>query len=318
MPPPKVSVCIDVYNYADFLARAIESVLDQTFPDFELIVVDDRSTDDSYEVALSYAKRDNRMRVERNAANLGMVKNRNACLRLAQGEYVKFVHADDYMYSSETVSKMAACIEANPEAVLVACGMQFVKEDGSVNGRSPDRFSAGRFFPGASVITRCLGEQKNLIGGPSATLFRRSCAQRGFDERYFHAADLEMWFHLLEQGCFGYVGEPLVAYRWHARQQTEKDRNTLSQANDQRAMHASYLDRPYVHLRPWQKEFVVHDAVRQTVRRCAKIGAKETAAAVVREYGARRYYANYPWCLLWRKLSKFSRSFGGLNQGAKR
>ncbi len=160
------------------------------------------------------------------------------------------------------------------------------------------------------MITRCLGEHKNLVGGPSATLFRRSSALRGFDERYFHAADLEMWFHLLEQGQFVYIGEALVAYRWHSRQQTEKDRATLSQAKDQRAMLASYLHKPYVQLRPWQKEFVIHDAVRQTLRRCAKIGEKETANAIVQEYGARRYYKNYTWCLPWRKLSRLSRRLG--------
>ena len=311
MPPPKVSVCIDVFNYSNYLPRAIESVLDQTFSDFELIVVDDRSTDDSYDIALSYANRDNRVRAERNTANLGMVKNRNACLRLARGNFVKFVHADDFLCSPEALSSMLARIDGNPEAALVSCGMQFVKEDGALSGRSPDWFSGSNFYPGDTIITRCLGEQKNLIGGPSATLFRRGFAQRGFDERYFHAADLEMWFHLLEQGSFAYVAEPLIAYRWHPLQQTEKDRATLSQANDQRAMQATYLGKPYVRLQPWLKEFVMHDAIRQTVLRCARIGQKETAAAVLSEYGVRRYYANYPWCLLWRKSSKLVRLLGG-------
>ena len=307
MPPPRVSVCIDVYNYADYLPRAIELVLEQTFSDFELIVVDDRSTDASLDVAQAYARHDNRIRAVRNAANLGMVRNRNACLRLTAGEYVKFVHADDFLCAPDALTKMVARMEADPSVALVACGMQYVKEDGSVFGGSPDHFDAARTYSGAEVITRCLGEQKNLVGGPSATLFHRSLASRGFDEQYFHAADLEMWLHLLEQGGFGYVADPLIAYRWHPRQQTEKDRATLSQANDQRAMLATYLNKPYVRLPSWLKTFVVHDAVRQTVRRCAKIGEKATAAAILREYGASRYYANYPWCLLWRKASKVAR-----------
>lgn len=312
MPAPKVSVCIDVYNYADFLPRAIESVLEQEFADFELIVVDDRSTDDSFEIARSYAGRDNRVRAERNEANLGMVRNRNACLRHATGDYVKFVHADDFLCCRSALSRMTARIEADPRTVLVGCGMEFVREDGAVTGRSPDWFGCDSVHPGASVITQCLGEQKNLVGGPSATLFRRSFALRGFDESYFHAADLEMWLHLLEQGSYAYVCEPLIAYRWHPRQQTEKDRATLSQANDQRAMLATYLDKPYVQLAPWRKAFLRHDAVRQTLRRCAKIGESATAAAILREYGAGRYYANYPRFLLWRELSRLARRTGAV------
>ena len=308
MTAPRVSVCIDVYNYADFLPQAIESALAQTFRDLEIIIVDDCSTDSSYEVACHYAQQDSRIRVHRNPANLGMVKNRNACLQLATGEYVKFIHADDYLCSPDAVSRMVARLDANPAASLVACAMQFVPVTPGAKDRSPKYFSAARFLAGTTVITRCLVEQKNLIGGPSAVLFRRSRAARGFDERYFHAADLEMWFHLLEQGCFGYVDEPLVAYRWHARQQTEKDRGTLTQANDQRALLATYLEKPYVRLRSWMKKFLVHAAVRQTLRRCRQLGKRDTAAEVLREYGgAARYYANLPWCSLWKLATKCSR-----------
>ena len=134
MPPPKVSVCIDVYNYADFLPKAIESALAQTLRDLEVIVVDDCSTDDSYAVACRYAKQDDRVRVHRNPVNLGMVKNRNACLKLAQGEFVKFVHADDYLCAPDALAKMVARMEANPATSLVACAMQHVRADGSPQG----------------------------------------------------------------------------------------------------------------------------------------------------------------------------------------
>jgi len=306
MPSPKVSVCIDVYNYADFLPKAIESALSQTFRDLEVIVVDDCSTDDSHAVACRYAKQDDRVRVHKNPANLGMVKNRNVCLKLARGEYVKFIHADDYLHTTDALSKLVARMEANPAASLVACAMQYVGEDGRIQERSPRHFVPQRFLAGTTVIARCLLEQKNLIGGPSATLFRRSCAVRGFDESFFHAADQEMWFHLLEQGCFGYVDEPLVAYRWHGRQQTEKDRGTLTQANDQRAMLAAYLEKPYLRLRPWVKGYLEHDAVRQTLRRCRKLGERAAAEKVLREYGGRQlYWLRYPHFFTWRKVKRF-------------
>jgi len=307
MPHPKVSVCIDVYNYADFLPKAIESALAQTLSDLEVIVVDDCSTDDSYAVACRYAQQDARVRVQRNPANLGMVKNRNACLKLAQGEFVKFVHADDYLCAPDALGKMVARMEANPAVSLMACAMQYVRADGSPQGGSPRYFSEKRALAGTTVISRCLLEQKNLIGGPSATLFRRRRAARGFDESYFHAADQEMWFHLLEQGCFAYVEEPLVAYRWHERQQTEKDRGTLTQMNDQRAILDAYLEKPYLRLRPWMIKYLKHEVVRQTLRRCRKLGKRDVAAEVLRQYGGvQRYWTKYPCHFLWRKVKRFA------------
>ena len=94
---PQVSVCIDSFNYGRFLPAAIESVLSQTFTDFELLVVDDCSTDDSFAIAQRYAAGDRRIVARRHERNLGMVRNRNACLALARGDYVKFLHADDFL-----------------------------------------------------------------------------------------------------------------------------------------------------------------------------------------------------------------------------
>ena len=304
MSCPKVSLCIDVYNYAGFLPAAIESVLRQTLADFELLIGDDCSTDGSFDIAQNYAAQDCRIRAWRNSVNLGMVRNRNACLRQAKGEYVKFVHADDFLYHSEALSRMAARLDSNPAASLVACAMQFVRADGSPTRIFSSPFPSRRFLAGTNVISECLREQKNLIGSPSATMFRRSCAERGFNEHYFHAADWEMWFHLLEQGCFGYTTEPMVAYRLHADQQTEKDKATLSQANDHNSLLADYLDKPYVRLRSRLKTYLRHDAVRQTVRRAAQIGQPQAGAQAIHNYGRQRYYADYGWCWLWRKAGK--------------
>jgi len=311
MRQPRVSVCIDVYNYADFLQEAIESVLTQRLSDFELIVVDDCSTDSSYDVALKYSKLDDRIRVHRNVTNQGMIGNRNTCLRLATCEFVKFLHADDTLHSTEALSKMMDRIEANSAAALVACGMQFIGPGSDIQKRSKPWLPDNRFFAGTSIITRCLAEQKNLIGGPSSTIFRRACATRGFHEGHFHAADLEMWFHLLEQGCYGSINEPLVGYRLHGRQQTEKDRATLSQMQDQQAILDAYLDKPYVRLRRWMKDYLRHDNVRQTLQRAARIGHAEAAVAALSAYGASRYRANYPIYYFWRKVAKSARKFSG-------
>src|SRR4051812_9352416 len=100
---PKVSVCIDSFNYGRYLPEAIESVLGQSFRDFELIIADDCSIDNSAEIAHNCARKDSRIRVVVAAKNRGMVKNRNACLGLAVGEYVKWLHADDFLCSPDAL-----------------------------------------------------------------------------------------------------------------------------------------------------------------------------------------------------------------------
>src|SRR3954469_11604542 len=216
---PKVSVCIDSFNYAAFLAEAIESVLAQSFNNLELVIADDHSVDDSAAIARRYAEQDNRIVVAVAPENRGMIRNRNACLRLARGEYVKWLHADDFLCSPETLGRMVAALEDNRAVSLVASARRIVNED-SKPVDTWSSFDQERPIAGTTVINRCLFEQRNLVGGPSAVMFRRALATRGFDEAFFVMADMEMWFHLLEQGCFVYIREPLCAFRTHSRQQT--------------------------------------------------------------------------------------------------
>lgn len=94
---PKVSILIPVFNREAFLADCIQSALSQTFTDFEVIVVDNASTDHSWEVAKAFARLDSRVRVFRNDLNLGPVRNWQRCLDNANGEYAKFLFSDDLM-----------------------------------------------------------------------------------------------------------------------------------------------------------------------------------------------------------------------------
>jgi len=301
---PRISVCLDLFNYARFLPEAIESVLGQTRGDFELIIGDDRSTDDSFAVAERYAARDGRILLRRNERNLGMVGNRNACLRLTRGDYVKFVHADDFLCSPQALERMAAALDAHPSVALVACASRHVDAASRPIGTSARPFGA-RPLSGASVVVRCLREGRNLVGPPTATMFRRALAGRGFHEGYFHAADEEMWFHLLEQGAFAYLPEELAAYRWHPAQQTARDRATLAQERDALALLRDYLDRPYVRMKRTERELLRREAVRRFVRRARSLGRRDEAAAAIARFGRGRYAAlalpSAGWRLLLRR-----------------
>jgi glycosyltransferase involved in cell wall biosynthesis len=220
MNPPKVSVLIPTYNYARYLAEAIESVLEQDFEDFELIIADDCSADNTAEVVRPFCVRDARVHFSVNSTNLGMVNNWNQCLAQARGEYIKFLFGDDKLIHRQALRKMLALMERYPSAVLAASARIILDEESNevdIYRDLPEGCHDGR-----KIITAYMMENgKNLVGEPSAVMFRKSDARRGFDPRYQQITDVEMWIHLLEKGDLAYTREPLCAFRCHPSQQTE-------------------------------------------------------------------------------------------------
>lgn len=220
MKPPRISLLIPTYNYARYLPEAIESVLEQDWRDLELLISDDGSTDGSAEVIAAYAAKDSRIRFRIHPTNLGMVQNWNWCLSEARGEYVKFVFGDDKLASRQALGKLLELLETTPSATLVASARYVLGEKSEILELWDD-FGKSGVHNGPEVIVRCLNETGNLIGEPSAALFRKRNAARGFNLRYRQLVDLEFWFHLLEQGDFIYSPEPLCCFRQHLGQQTE-------------------------------------------------------------------------------------------------
>jgi len=117
MTSPRVSVGIAVYNGEEYLDQAIQSVLAQTFTDFELIVSDNASTDATPAIVLDYAARDSRVRYSRNRENIGSTPNFNRAFDLATGQYFKWMAADD-LIAPEFLENCVAALDANPGAVL--------------------------------------------------------------------------------------------------------------------------------------------------------------------------------------------------------
>jgi len=312
MNAPKVSVCIDVYNYEAFLPEAIESVLRQDFTDFEVIVSDDCSSDNSFEIAREYARKDSRVIALRNEKNLGMVRNRNACLRPATGEYIKVLHADDFLCANDALRKMADVLDANRGVSLVACAMQFI-DPASRELNRWTYFRDGTIINGTTAIKLSLRQLRNFIGGPSAVMYRRRKGLRGFDESFFHSADWEMWLHLLEQGCFYYIAKPLCAYRKHGRQQTEKDKLTLTQHADQLALLERYLDKPYLRFPKPLKQYLLCKTIKDFARRSKRLGLPD-GARLIKKYGTLKFYLASPLLPLFRGALNFQRNMPGMRR----
>ena len=158
---PRVSVLMTAYNREEFIAEAIESVLAQTFTDFELIIVDDGSKDRTVEIARNYAARDSRIQVVVNERNLGQFPNRNYAASLATGEFVKYHDSDDVMYP-HCLQVTVPLLTAYPEAA-------FALSPGGLD------WTGG---PYPMLLTPRMAYQREFLGsglfyvGPACALFR--------------------------------------------------------------------------------------------------------------------------------------------------
>jgi glycosyltransferase involved in cell wall biosynthesis len=215
MSLPTVSVCIPAYNAARYLEGSLASVLGQTLADFELVVVDDHSTDATASIVRSFT--DARLRYVRNELRLGMVGNWNRCLELARGRYVCLFHQDDLMMPDNLEVKIRM-LEENPDIGLVHSNAQLIGPSGELVAEqwlsNPTAADDG-VHAGLPYLRRLL-TGVNLVCCPSVVA-RRDCYERlgGFDGRLPYTADWEMWMRIAAFHDVGYVLRPLVQYRRH-------------------------------------------------------------------------------------------------------
>lgn len=168
------SVCLPVYNAARFIAPTIDSVLAQTHPDFELIITDDASTDDTAGLCAAYAARDQRIRLYRNPRRVGWVRNVNGALAKARGAYITLMSHDDEL-DPRFISALAAALDADPDAAGAFCDMHVYAADRQVAVRSYDKLEGT-----GSASERGIAVIKN--GGPWWTCYR-SLIRRGTIEK---------------------------------------------------------------------------------------------------------------------------------------
>jgi len=249
------------FNYAAFLPEAIESVLAQDFADFELLIVDDCSSDDTAGVVKPYCARDGRIRFSVNPVNLGMVANWNHCLQRAAGRHIKFLFGDDKLADPSALSKLLALLRGHPAATLAASARTII--DAQSHRIGLWRPLSGGYYNGHKLIAQCLLDGDNPIGEPSAVLFRRADAARGFDAAYRQLVDLEMWFHLLERGDLVCTDEPLCAFRRHARQQTAVNNATFS-IKENLMLVSAYGSKPWI---PFRQRLDILYRARRGLRR---------------------------------------------------
>ena len=259
-----------------------------TWTNREVIISVDSANQYAYDLARRYVEEGHRIRVIRHCPNSPDAAIWNGCLSIANGKYIKFLHSDDTLASPLALSKMAALCEAN-QAITVAASVIRSRRANAQPLVGDSRFTHDFSASGAATINRCLLASTNLIGCPSAVMFRRSRCLRGFDLRFEPAADMEMWFHLLEQGCFAYLHAPLVERR---AQRDTSAKDTVSEMERCRGLHAvtvEYLEKPYVLLRSSEKRRLVHEALSRLLRAYSDLGMKSQTDVLLCEYGRNRF-----------------------------
>lgn len=216
MGRPLISVCMPVYNGARFLEAALRSVLAQTQSDFEFRVLDDASTDGSWE--LLQGIRDPRLILHRNERNLGPEASWNQALASATGKYIKLFHQDDLL-APDCLERQVGALEGHPGAVLAFCRRHIIRPDGRRLLTRGAPWKAGPVSLGTAV-RGCALAGTNVIGEPSAVLFTAAAARQagGFDGGLPYVIDLDYWLRLLALGDGCYLDEPLVSFRVSPRQ----------------------------------------------------------------------------------------------------
>lgn len=207
----KVSVVMSVYNGAEHLAATMDSILAQTEGDFELIVVDDGSTDESPRLLASYATRDARVRVL-SQANTGLTRALAAGCAAATAPLIARHDAGDLSHPRR-LEKEAALFERFPEVVLASCAVDFVGPEGELLHNASGTSPAER-----PVTMLDFTKEHAVVDGPShhgAAMFRREAYERagGYRAQFYFGQDWDLWYRLAELGQFARVAETLYTAR---------------------------------------------------------------------------------------------------------
>ena len=222
VPLPRVSICMPAYNAVRFIGEALESALRQTYPDFEVVIWDDGSTDGTPEAVRSFG--DNRVRLFTTSENRGPAHSTNMTMRLARAPYIKFLHDDDVLEPT-CLERLLEVMEAN-EAVSLAFSRREVRDERAPEERTahPEPHRGLRDLStindGPKLFEQLMDSdfKLNFIGEPSNVMIRRApLSTSGLcNTRVRQLLDLDLWLRLIYDGAVGFVDEKLARYRFHS------------------------------------------------------------------------------------------------------
>lgn len=216
---PLISVLMPVYNGERFIHEAITSVISQTYQNWELIIVDDASTDDTAMIVSSF--NDNRIRLSTNKKNLGLAENRNKALSLAKGELIAILDSDDISNEMR--------LEKQVDSFLMDEGLVICGSWANVVDKKSTIVDVWRFPKDHYDLTLRFYLQFPIVH--SSAMYRRCTVESlnlKYDPAFAPAEDYDFLFKLVSYGRLKVVPELLVSYRLHDRNTSDKSKNTIS------------------------------------------------------------------------------------------
>lgn len=212
-PAPMVSVVMPVYNRADLVARAVESILAQTYSDFEFIIVDDGSTDKTMEILSAYAEADKRIKIIKNPKNCGVGCSRNNGMDVARGKYLVVMDSDDASLPGR-IERSVAMMEENPD-IAAMCGMiRDIDKPGPKEEANAKKYSIN-LPPELMQIRMMLGNEMLNSGSVIRLDFVKKKGIR-YKNSYRAAEDYDFWREILfKDGKLVRINEVVTLYRSH-------------------------------------------------------------------------------------------------------
>lgn len=215
MKKKKISIILPVYNGAEYLAESIESVIAQTYANWELIIINDCSTDDTLAIASKYAAQDTRIKVFTNSQNLKLPNSLNAGFKYANGQYYTWT-SDDNKYKPNAFRIMVEKLEHNPNAVMVYTNYTYIDSNGNEIGLS--KKPEPRYLFTGNVIGACF-------------LYTADAAKKigEYDADLFLAEDYDFWIRLYKVGKILHIEDNLYFYRIHGKSLTETKKKYIDE-----------------------------------------------------------------------------------------
>ena len=237
---PKVTICVPIYNCERSVEKALASALEQSYRNFECLVIDNASTDSTLDRVMAF--NDCRIRTLRNATNIGAIANENRCILEAKGELIQFLHGDDWLLP-DCLSRLV------PTFADRSVGLAFARR--RIESADPKWATLigtlhtpleplEHVNDGTSIVRRYVerGSRGNWIGEPTSVMIRRSVLMEvgGFNPRQRSYSDMELWLRILARSNAAWVDEELSV-----RVQHQDNLSALNEETDE-----AWLDRPWI------------------------------------------------------------------------
>lgn len=223
---PLVSICIPTYNASATIIETLNCVINQTYKNFEIIICDNQSTDNTLELIKKIS--DNRIQLSVNSENVGMLENFNIVLSKAEGKYVKLLCSDDRI-SSDCIEKEVSVFQNNPNKDLVMVSAEKFVIDEKGKQLFAKRFPGkGGFYEGGKVIRKSFRYGTNIFGEPGSVLFLNEAVKKAgkinIPIELTYVVDLQLYAQVLKQGNLYVLKEPLFSFRITKNSYTAKSK----------------------------------------------------------------------------------------------